>query len=101
LLPTNLAKAGAAEVLGRQYSPPLAVAPLLLWQLLLLLLLLWGVVCIGVRCCCRCHCHSINLAVIVAASAAVAATIGGGRTRIIASLILLAHFLSQKSCQST
>jgi hypothetical protein len=51
LLPANVAKAGAAEVLGRQYSPPLAVAPLLLRQLLLLLQLLWGVsVCVGIHC---------------------------------------------------
>jgi hypothetical protein len=48
LLPANVAKAGAAEVLGRRYSPPLAVAPLLLRQLLLLLQLLWGVgVCVA------------------------------------------------------
>ncbi len=37
LLPANAANAGAADVLGRRYSPPLAVAPLLLRQLLLLL----------------------------------------------------------------
>ncbi len=37
LLPANAANTGAADVLGRQYSPPLAVAPLLLQQLLLLL----------------------------------------------------------------
>ncbi len=37
LLPANAANAGAADVLGCQYSPPLAVAPLLLRQLLLLL----------------------------------------------------------------
>ncbi len=86
LLPANVAKAGAAEVLGRRYSPPLAIAPQLLRQLLLLLQLLWGVgVCVGVRrCCCR-HCHGVNLAVIVAAFAAVAAAVGGGRTRMIAS----------------
>jgi hypothetical protein len=38
LLPTDAANAGAADILGHQYSPPLAVAPLLLRQLLLLLL---------------------------------------------------------------
>jgi hypothetical protein len=37
LLPADAANAGAADVLGRRYSPPLAVAPLLLRQLLLLL----------------------------------------------------------------
>ncbi len=37
LLPADAANAGAADVLGRQYSPPLAVVPLLLQQLLLLL----------------------------------------------------------------
>ncbi len=85
LLPANAAKAGAAEVPGRRYSPPLAVVPLLLRQLLLLLQLLWGVsVCVGVRHPCHRHCHGINLAVIVAASAAVAAAVGGGRTRMIA-----------------
>jgi hypothetical protein len=86
LLPADAANAGAADILGRQYSPPLAIAPLLLRQLLLLLQLLWGVgVCVGVRrCCCR-HCHGGNLAVIVAASAAVAAAVGGGRTRMIPS----------------
>ncbi len=48
LLPANAAKAGAAEVLGCRYSPPLAVAPLLLRQLLLLLQLLWGIgVCVA------------------------------------------------------
>jgi hypothetical protein len=86
LLPANVAKAGPTEVLGRQYSPPLAVAPLLLRQMLLLLQLLWGVgVCVGIHRRCRHHCHGINLAVIVAASAAVAAAVGGGRTCMIAS----------------
>ncbi len=86
LLPANVAKAGAAEVLGRPYSPPLAVAPLLLRQLLLLLQLLWGVgICVGVHRRCCYHCHGVNLAVIVATSAAVAAAVGGGRTRMIAS----------------
>jgi hypothetical protein len=67
LPPADAANAGAADVLGRQYSPPLAVAPLLLWQLLLLLLLPWGVgVCVGVRCRCRHHCHGEYLVVIVA-----------------------------------
>ncbi len=81
LLPANAANTGAADVLGRQYSPPLAVAPLLLRQLLLLLQLPRGVgVCVGVRRCCCCHCHGGNLAVIVAPSAAVAAAVGGGRT---------------------
>jgi hypothetical protein len=48
LLPANVAEAGAVEVLGRQYFPPLAIAPLLLRQLLLLLQLLWGVgVCVA------------------------------------------------------
>ncbi len=86
LLPANAANAGAADVLGHQYSPPLAIAPLLLRQLLLLLQLPWGVgVCVSVRRrCCR-HCHGGNLAVIVAASAAVAAAVGGGRTCMIAS----------------
>ncbi len=37
LLPADAANTGAADVLGRRYSPPLAVAPLLLRQLLLLL----------------------------------------------------------------
>ncbi len=37
LLPADAANAGAADVLGRRYSPPLAIVPLLLWQLLLLL----------------------------------------------------------------
>ncbi len=37
LLPADAANAGAADVLGRQYSPPLAIAPLLLRQLLLLM----------------------------------------------------------------
>ncbi len=37
LLPADAANAGAADVLGRRYSPPLAVASLLLRQLLLLL----------------------------------------------------------------
>ncbi len=37
LLPADAANAGTADVLGHQYSPPLAVAPLLLRQLLLLL----------------------------------------------------------------
>jgi hypothetical protein len=82
-------QSSAADILGCRYSSPLAVAPLLLRQLLLLLLLLqlpWGVgVCVGVhRWCCR-HCHGGNLAVIVDASAAVAAAIGGGRTYMIAS----------------
>jgi hypothetical protein len=36
LLPADAANADAADVLGRRYSPPLAVAPLLLRQLLLL-----------------------------------------------------------------
>jgi hypothetical protein len=86
LLPANAANAGTADILGRRYSSPLAVAPLLLWQLLLLLQLPWGIgVCIGVRRrCCR-HFHGCNLAVIVAASAAIAAAVGGGRTRMIAS----------------
>jgi hypothetical protein len=102
LLPANLAKAIAVEVLRRRYSPPLVVAPLLLWQLLLLLQLLWGVgVCVGVRHHCHPQCHGVNLAVIVAVSAAVAAAVVGGRTRMIASQILLAHVSSQKSCQST
>ncbi len=67
LLPANAANAGAVDVLGRRYSPPLAVAPLLLRQLLLrqLLLLLqlpWGVgVCVGVHRRCRRHCHGGNL----------------------------------------
>jgi hypothetical protein len=56
-------------------------------------------VCVGVRRRSHRHCHGGNLAVIVAASAAIAAAIGGGRTRMIASKILLAHFLSQKSRQ--
>jgi hypothetical protein len=102
LLPTDAANAGAADVLGRQYSPPIAIAPLLLWLLLLLLQLPWGVglcigICFGVCRRCRRHCHGGNLAVTVAASAAVAAAIGGGRTRMVASQIFLAHyFLSQK-----
>ncbi len=37
LLPADTANAGAADVLGCQYSPPLAVVLLLLRQLLLLL----------------------------------------------------------------
>jgi hypothetical protein len=37
LLPADAANAGATDVLGRRYSPPLAVTPLLLRQLLLLL----------------------------------------------------------------
>jgi hypothetical protein len=37
LLPANATNAGAADILGRRYSSPLAVAPLLLRQLLLLL----------------------------------------------------------------
>ncbi len=56
-------------------------------------------ICVGICRCCHRHCHSGNLAVIIAASAAVAATVGGGRTRMIASKILHASFLSQKSCQ--
>ncbi len=79
LLPANATNAGAADFLGRRYSPPFAIAPLLLWQLLLLLQLPWGVdVCVGVRCHCHCHCHGGNLAVIVAASTTVAAPGGGG-----------------------
>ncbi len=86
LLPADAANASAADVLGRRFSPPLAVAPLLLRQLLLLLQLPWGVgVCVVIRHRCRRHCHGGNLAVIVAASAAVAAAVGGGRTRMIAS----------------
>jgi hypothetical protein len=86
LLPADAANAGTADVFGRQYSSPIAVAPLLLRQLLLLLQLPWGVgVCVGVRRCCRRHCHGGNLAVIIAASAAVAAAVGGGRTCMIAS----------------
>ncbi len=86
LLPADSANAGAADVLGRQCSPPLAVVSLLLRQMLLLLQLPWGVnICIGVRCHCCHHCHGGNLAVIVAASAAVAAAVGGGRTCMIAS----------------
>jgi hypothetical protein len=37
LLPADAANAGAADVLGHRYSPPFAIAPLLLRQLLLLL----------------------------------------------------------------
>jgi hypothetical protein len=86
LLPADAAKAGAVDVLGLQYSPPLAIAPLLLRKLLLLLQLPWGIgICVGVRRCCCCHCHSGNLVVIVAAFAAIAAAFGGGRTRMIAS----------------
>ncbi len=86
LLPTKAANAGAVDVLGRRYSSPLAVAPLLLRQLLLLLQLPWGVgVCVGVRRRCRRHCHGGNLAVIVATSATIATAVGGGRTRMIAS----------------
>jgi hypothetical protein len=80
LLPADAANAGTAEVLGCRYSPPLAVALLLLRQLLLLLQLPWGVgVCVSIRCHCPHHCHGGNLAVIVAASAAVAAAVGGGK----------------------
>ncbi len=51
LLPANAANAGAADVLGRRFSPPLAVAPLLLRQLLLQLQLPWGVgVCVWHNC---------------------------------------------------
>ncbi len=87
LLPANAANAGTMDVLGHGYSPPLAVVPLLLRQLLLLLQQLpWGVgICIGVRHHCRHHCHGGNLAVIIAASAAVATAVGGGRTHMIAS----------------
>jgi hypothetical protein len=87
LLPANAANASAADILGCRYSPPLAVAPLLLRQLLLLLLQLpWGVgVSVSVRrCCCR-HFHGGNLAVIGALSAAIATSVGGGRTCMIAS----------------
>jgi hypothetical protein len=85
LLPANVANPGATDVLGWQSSPPLAVAPLLLRQLLLLLQLPWGIgVCVGVHRHCHHHCHGGNLAVIVAASTAIAAAIGGGRTHMIA-----------------
>ncbi len=81
LLLADKANTGAADILGRQYSPPLAVAPLLLRQLLLLLLQLpWGVgvgVGVGVCHCCHRHCHGSNLTVIVATSAAIAAAVGG------------------------
>jgi hypothetical protein len=86
LLPANAAIASTADVLGRQYSPLLAVAPLLLRQLLLLLQLPWGIgVCISIHRHCHRHCQGGNLAVIVATSAAIAAAVGGGRTRMIAS----------------
>ncbi len=90
LLPANTANVGAMDVLERQYSPPLAIVPLLLRQLLLLLLLLlqlpWSVsICVGIRHHYRRHCHGGNLAVIVAASAAIAAAIEGERTCMIAS----------------
>jgi hypothetical protein len=86
LLPANAANTGAMDIFGKQSSPPLAVALLLLRQLLLLLQLPWGIgVCIGVSPHCCCHCHGSNLAVIVAASDAIAANVGGGRTCMIAS----------------
>ncbi len=87
LLPANAANAGTADMLGRQYSPPLAIAPLLLRQLLLLLLQLpWGIgVCVGICRRCHHHCHGGSLEVIVAPSTAVAAAVGGGRTCMIAS----------------
>ncbi len=86
LLPADAANANAADALGRQYSSPIAVAPLLLRQQLLLQQLPWGVgICIGIRGCYCCHCHGGNLAVIVAASGAIAAAVGGGRTCMIAS----------------
>jgi hypothetical protein len=84
LLPVDAANAGTVDVLGWQSSPPLAVTPLLLRQLLLLLQLPWGVdVCVSAHHPCRCHCHGGNLAVIVATS--VAAAVGEGRTCMVAS----------------
>jgi hypothetical protein len=86
LLPANAANASTADVLGHQYSSPIAVAPLLLRQLLLLLQLPWGIsVCVGIRRHCCHHCHSSNLVVIVVASNAFATAVGGGRTCMIAS----------------
>jgi hypothetical protein len=93
LLLANAANAGIADVVGRRYSPPLAVAPLLLRQQLLLLQLPWGVgVCVGIRRCCRRHCHGGNLAVIVAASAAIATAIGGGRTHFSIGSVNLTYY---------
>ncbi len=86
LLPANAANAGAADVLGRRYSPspPLAVAPLLLRQLLLLLRLSASASASAVVVIVIVTAVTLLLAVIVAASAAVAAPVGGGRTRMIA-----------------
>jgi hypothetical protein len=62
LLTADAANAGAADVLECQYSPPLAFAPLLLRQLLLLLQLPWGVsICVSVCHCCHHHCHGVTL----------------------------------------
>ncbi len=89
LLPADAANAGTVDVLGRQSSPPLAVAPLLLRQLLLLLQLPWGVgINVGVHRRCGRHCHGGNLEVIVAASAAVAAAVWWGRTRMMHDCII-------------
>ncbi len=93
----DVANAGAADVLGHQYSPPLAVVLLLLQQLLQLLQLPWGVgVCVSIRRRCCHHCHGGNPAVIVAASAAVATAVGGGRTCMIESYIFAGKICKSK-----